>query len=91
MTNEIVFVFSFLDETYFNARYQEKKWVSEDVQPINMISGRHSNCDKPTEGGVRIPRKARKYSLEEEILDTNMSQVASTTRPRWVISIHFFF
>lgn len=81
------FFFHVHDETYFNARYQEKKWVSEDAELINMISERHSNCDKATEGGARIPRRARKYSLEEEILNTNMSQIASTTRLRWVFSI----
>ncbi|XP_019200085.1 PREDICTED: probable ADP-ribosylation factor GTPase-activating protein AGD15 [Ipomoea nil] len=69
-------------EKFIRAKYEEKKWVSEDVQLINMISERHSDCDKPIEGGARIPRKARKYSLEEDIFDTKMSQVAST-RPRW--------
>nr|GME14024.1 probable ADP-ribosylation factor GTPase-activating protein AGD15 [Ipomoea batatas] len=70
-------------EEFIRAKYQEKKWVSEDAELINMISERHSNCDKATEGGARIPRRARKYSLEEEILNTNMSQIASTTRLRW--------
>nr|GMD31148.1 probable ADP-ribosylation factor GTPase-activating protein AGD15 [Ipomoea batatas]GMD39350.1 probable ADP-ribosylation factor GTPase-activating protein AGD15 [Ipomoea batatas] len=53
------------------------------IEEFIRANERHSNCDKATEGGARIPRRARKYSLEEEILNTNMSQIASTTRLRW--------
>ncbi|RAL49124.1 hypothetical protein DM860_017154 [Cuscuta australis] len=74
-------------EKFIRAKYEDKKWVSEGVvQPTDMVNERHSNCHKPTEnsGRIGIPRKARKYSLEEDILDTNKSQGApSTTRPRW--------
>nr|GMD36006.1 probable ADP-ribosylation factor GTPase-activating protein AGD15 [Ipomoea batatas] len=44
-----------------------------DIEEFIRAKKAFQNCDKATEGGARIPRRARKYSLEEEILNTNMS------------------
>lgn len=69
-------------------RYEDKKWASKDApQPIPIVSQSCDNYNKSVEGGVKIPipKKARKYSLEEETITRCLSQVApTTTRPRAV-------
>ena len=67
----------------FIFRYQDKKWASGiAVQPGQIVGSSRS-----VEGGARvnIPKKARKYSLEEEILSEQISKVTpTTTKHRWV-------
>ncbi|KAM7471038.1 hypothetical protein LguiA_009221 [Lonicera macranthoides] len=53
-------------EQFIRAKYEEKKWVSQTMpNPIHTLGERR--CD--------IPRKARKYSLEEESITEHMSHV----------------
>ncbi|KAK2984018.1 hypothetical protein RJ640_003147 [Escallonia rubra] len=66
-------------EKFIRAKYQEKKWVPKDAtKPVPIVSGKSSSCDKSIGGGAKIgiPKKARKYSLEEEILSKHMSEVS---------------
>ncbi|KAK3009300.1 hypothetical protein RJ639_013682 [Escallonia herrerae] len=66
-------------EMFIRAKYQEKKWVPKDAtKPVAIVSGKSSSCDKSIGGGAKIgiPKKARKYSLEEEILSKHMSEVS---------------
>ncbi|GMQ11671.1 hypothetical protein CsSME_00054204 [Camellia sinensis var. sinensis] len=70
-------------ENFIRAKYQEKKWVSKKAtQPIPILGENSSRFDKldHSEAKAGIPKKIRKFSLEEEILTKHMSQVAPITR-----------
>ncbi|KAL3529427.1 hypothetical protein ACH5RR_008749 [Cinchona calisaya] len=71
-------------EQFIRAKYQEKKWTSlKATQPIHAVGENNSTIDNSTAGARSgIPRKARKYSLEEEMFSKHMSQVGLATRPR---------
>ncbi|XP_019230085.1 PREDICTED: probable ADP-ribosylation factor GTPase-activating protein AGD15 [Nicotiana attenuata] len=67
---------------FIRTKYQEKKWASRYASqpaPSNMVA-------ETSEFGATadIPRKARKYSLEEEVFNEQQPQVPSTTRSRGV-------
>nr|XP_009775992.1 PREDICTED: probable ADP-ribosylation factor GTPase-activating protein AGD15 [Nicotiana sylvestris] len=67
---------------FIRTKYQEKKWASRYASqpaPSNMVA-------ETSEVGATadIPRKARKYSLEEEVFNEQPPQVPSTTRSRGV-------
>ncbi|CAH9081411.1 unnamed protein product [Cuscuta epithymum] len=83
-------------ESFIRAKYEDKKWVSGDYNVVIPQTAHHilgerspsSDCREDGGGGrIGIPRKARKYSLEEDIFDPNKAQASSstttTTRPRW--------
>lgn len=69
------------------SRYQEKKWTSpKATQPMHAIGEKSSTIDKSVAGARSgIPRKARKYSLEEEMFSKHMSQVGLATKSRTVM------
>ncbi|CAL5362728.1 unnamed protein product [Camellia sinensis] len=76
-------------ENFIRAKYQEKKWVSKKAtQPIPILGENSSRFDKldHSEAKAGIPKKIRKFSLEEEILTKHMSQVAPITRTHGLIS-----
>lgn len=69
-------------EKFIRAKYADKKWASKDAsQPIPITSESCDNYNKSVEGGVKIPipKKARKYSLEEETITGCLLQVPLTT------------
>ncbi|CDO98576.1 unnamed protein product [Coffea canephora] len=71
-------------EKFIRAKYQEKKWSSpKATQPIHAV-GEKSSITDTSAAGTRngIPRKARKYSLEEEMFSKHMSQIGLAARPR---------
>ncbi|KAK3014440.1 hypothetical protein RJ639_010085 [Escallonia herrerae] len=55
-----------------------KKRNGNATKPVPIVSGKGSSCDKSIGGGAKIgiPKNARKYSLEEEILSKHMSEVS---------------
>lgn len=70
-------------------RYVDKKWASKaTVQPM-PVAGQKAYSPERSVGVSRsgIPKKARKYSLEEEAFSNNMPHIASTTRARGVTLI----
>ncbi|XP_075107916.1 putative ADP-ribosylation factor GTPase-activating protein AGD15 [Nicotiana tabacum] len=67
---------------FIRTKYQEKKWASRyapQPAPSNMAA-------ETSEFGAKadIPRKARKYSLEEEVFNEQPPQFPSSTRSRGV-------
>lgn len=74
-------------------RYEDKKWASKDMpQPSPIASESCDNYNKSVEGGLKvpIPKKARKYSLEEETITKHLSQVPPPiSRPRAVCLFSF--
>ncbi|CAL5445330.1 unnamed protein product [Camellia sinensis] len=77
-------------ENFIRAKYQEKKWVSKKAtQPIPILGENSSRFDKldHSEAKAGIPKKIRKFSLEEEILTKHMSQVAPITRTHGLLLI----
>uniref|UniRef100_A0A5B7BB82 Arf-GAP domain-containing protein n=1 Tax=Davidia involucrata TaxID=16924 RepID=A0A5B7BB82_DAVIN len=71
---------------FIPAKYQEKQWVAKKATlPIPILGEKSSNSNKLEDGGAKrdIPKKIRKFSLDEEILTKHMAQVGpTTTRPR---------
>ncbi|KAL0417329.1 UNVERIFIED_CONTAM: putative ADP-ribosylation factor GTPase-activating protein AGD15 [Sesamum latifolium] len=66
-------------EKFINAKYVQKKWASKtSMQPALEVIQEISVCPS----GRGIPKKARKYSLDEDIFSTGMAQMPPTTRNR---------
>ncbi|CAA2994879.1 probable ADP-ribosylation factor GTPase-activating protein AGD15 [Olea europaea var. sylvestris] len=71
-------------EKFIHSKYVDKKWASKaTVQPM-PVAGQKGYSPERSVGVSRsgIPKKARKYSLEEEAFSNNMPHIASTTRAR---------
>ncbi|CAI9113328.1 OLC1v1013909C1 [Oldenlandia corymbosa var. corymbosa] len=71
-------------ESFIRAKYQEKRWISPKATlAIHTVSEKCSNGNNLV-GGARngVPRKARKYSLEEEMFSKYMLQAGIPARPR---------
>ncbi|KAL1819822.1 probable ADP-ribosylation factor GTPase-activating protein AGD15 [Daucus carota subsp. sativus] len=68
-------------ETFIRTKYEKKQWVSKTANPPNPLD--FQDDTDLIEGMIEtdIPKKARKYSLEEEAITEYMSQVITTTRP----------
>ena len=69
---------------FIRTKYEGRKWVSETSKPPNPLDFQNGTIfHDSAEGTINtaVPRKARKYSLEEEVITGYMSQVAPTTRP----------
>ncbi|KAF3617311.1 putative ADP-ribosylation factor GTPase-activating protein AGD15, partial [Capsicum annuum] len=67
---------------FIRTKYQDKKWASRyapQPAPSNMTDETIEFEEK-----ADIPRKARKYSLEDEVFNAQQPQVPSTTRSRGV-------
>ncbi|CAN4087867.1 unnamed protein product [Withania somnifera] len=67
---------------FIRAKYQDKKWASKyapQPAPSNVTV-------ETTDLGLKadIPRKARKYSLEEDVFDAQPPKIPTTTRSRGV-------
>ncbi|KAI5673878.1 hypothetical protein M9H77_14242 [Catharanthus roseus] len=66
-------------EKFIRAKYQEKKWVSKTMpQPIPSADENRTSVGG---AGSGIPKRARKYSLEEEMFSKYMSETGAGTRP----------
>lgn len=65
-------------EIFIRTKYERRKWISKTEKQPNPLDFHNS-----AEGTIKtvIPRKARKYSMEEEAMDELVSQVAPTIRP----------
>ncbi|CAA2935320.1 probable ADP-ribosylation factor GTPase-activating AGD15 [Olea europaea subsp. europaea] len=71
-------------EKFIHSKYVDKKWASKTtVQPMPVV-GQKGYSPERSVGVSRsgIPKKARKYSLEEEAFSNSMPHIASTTRAR---------
>ncbi|KAJ8554064.1 hypothetical protein K7X08_024742 [Anisodus acutangulus] len=67
---------------FIRTKYQDKKWASRYASqpaPSTMIVE-----TSELEGKADIPRKARKYSMEEDVFSEQPPQVPTTTRSRGV-------
>ncbi|XP_052181182.1 probable ADP-ribosylation factor GTPase-activating protein AGD15 [Diospyros lotus] len=72
-------------ESFIRAKYEEKKWIPRKAtNPYLVLGEDNSKFDKLVNNGARtgLPKKTRRFSLDEEILTKHMSQVALETRPR---------
>ncbi|KAG5617731.1 hypothetical protein H5410_017555 [Solanum commersonii] len=67
---------------FIRTKYQDKKWASRyNPQPgLSDMIGETSDFG----GKADVPRKARKYSLEEDVFSIQPPQVPTTTRSRGV-------
>lgn len=62
-------------------RYVEKKWASRTATEPSLLVSQDKSVGTSRRG---IPKKARKYSLDEEIFTEEMLKVAPITRNRGV-------
>uniref|UniRef100_A0A3Q7FQZ5 Arf-GAP domain-containing protein n=1 Tax=Solanum lycopersicum TaxID=4081 RepID=A0A3Q7FQZ5_SOLLC len=67
---------------FIQTKYQDKKWASK----YNPQPGQSDMIGETSDFGGKadVPRKARKYSLEEDVFSTQPPQVPTTTRSRGV-------
>ncbi|KAK4479249.1 hypothetical protein RD792_014760 [Penstemon davidsonii] len=72
-------------EKFVHAKYVDKKWASRKSKPPTETVSRESYDKSFGASGTGIPKKARKYSLDEDIFSYNTPQVAPITRIRGVV------
>lgn len=71
-------------ENFIRTKYERQKWVSKtEKQPNPLDFQNDTTFHNSAEGTIKtaIPKKARKYSLEEDVMTEHMSEVPPTTRP----------
>ncbi|KAK6148206.1 hypothetical protein DH2020_019118 [Rehmannia glutinosa] len=66
-------------EKFIHAKYVEKRWASRTSPQPSLEVNQEKSVGTSRRG---IPKKARKYSLDEEFFTNDMSQVAPITRIR---------
>ncbi|KAK1388079.1 putative ADP-ribosylation factor GTPase-activating protein AGD15 [Heracleum sosnowskyi] len=67
-------------ENFIRTKYERRKWVSETAKQPNPLDFQNDTTFHNSEEGTAVPRKARKYSLEEDPLTEYMSQIEQTTK-----------
>ncbi|KAL6583632.1 putative ADP-ribosylation factor GTPase-activating protein agd15-like [Orobanche minor] len=68
-------------EKFINAKYVEKRWASRtSTEPALTVNQDEKSVGTSSRRG--IPKKARKYSLDEEFFTNDMPRVAPITRIR---------
>ncbi|KAK4394923.1 putative ADP-ribosylation factor GTPase-activating protein AGD15 [Sesamum angolense] len=73
-------------QKFINAKYVQKKWASKtSMQPALEVSQEISVGPS----GRGIPKKARKYSLDEDIFSKGLAQMPPTTRNRGLLQMGF--
>lgn len=78
--------------SFFSCRYERRKWVSKTAELPNPLDFQNDPTFHNSAAGTiktAIPKKARKYSLEEDVMNEHMSQVAPTTRPAHGVCCYF--